>query len=499
MDIQYNMGLIFFIYGLAFFSMGLAITLEANRGSDARLRHGLRALAIFGIIHGIHEWIEMFEQLNMLPGHDIDPIAWHTARIAMLEFSFLFLAAFGAALLPRIKDFRRASVLVPMALATIWGIGIVMLRGSFTIDTGLWDVADVWTRYVVAVPAALLACIGLLGQRRVFRHVGMEQFGRAALLAAIAFALYGLVGQTFTRASGLPPSNVINQELFLRTFGFPIQLLRAGAAVVSAWAVIRFLRSFEFETQRKIAQLQEVQLQDAQRREAQRGELLKQVVSAQEAERQRIARELHDETGQALTAIGLGLRAVSMSLQQDPDKAATNLRHLEGMTARSLTELQHLIADLRPSHLDDLGLPAALRWYASEVQNRVPLRINVEVRGEPRPIDPVANTALFRVAQEALTNVVKHAQAQSAKVQLCYEPTVVMLQVEDDGCGFDVKARSDPQRPAWGLLGMEERATLLGGYVAIQSQPGHGTRIEMMIPYQPQSEVRNGDTSAARG
>ena len=113
MGTQYNMVLIFFIYGLAFFSMGLAITLEANRGADARLRHGLRALAIFGILHGIHEWVDMFEQLDMLPGHDIDPVAWHTARIAMLEFSFLFLAAFGATLLPRVKDYRRASVLVP--------------------------------------------------------------------------------------------------------------------------------------------------------------------------------------------------------------------------------------------------------------------------------------------------------------------------------------------------------------------------------------------------
>ncbi len=94
MDTQYNMVLIFLIYGLAFFCMGLAITLEANRGSDTRLRHGLRALAIFGILHGIHEWIDMFEQLNILPGLDVDPIAWHTARITMLEFSFLFLAAF---------------------------------------------------------------------------------------------------------------------------------------------------------------------------------------------------------------------------------------------------------------------------------------------------------------------------------------------------------------------------------------------------------------------
>ncbi len=498
MSIHYDMVFIYFIYGLAFFCMGLAITLEANRGSDARLRHALRALAIFGLIHGAHEWIEMFEQLNMLPGQEIDPAAWHTARIALLEFSFLFLGAFGASLLPHVKNFRRASLLVPLALAAAWGIGLVILRGSFTIETGLWDVADVWTRYMVAVPSGLLACIGLVGQQRVFQRAGMVQFGRASFLAAIAFALYGLIGQTFTRASGLPPSNVINQDLFLRVFGFPIQLLRASAAVVSAYAVIRFLRSFEFETQRKIAELQEAQLREAQRREAQRGELLKQAVSAQEAERQRIARELHDETGQALTAIGLGLRAISMTLRQDVDRAAGNLRHLEGLTARSLNELQRLIADLRPSHLDDLGLPATLRWHAGEVQNRVPLKINVEISGEPRPIDPLTNTALFRVAQEALTNVVKHAQATTAKVRLCYEPDAIVLQVEDDGCGFDMTVRSDASHPAWGLLGMEERTSLLGGRFAIQSQPSHGTRIEVTVPYQSKLEASHGDPYAAR-
>ena len=228
--------------------------------------------------------------------------------------------------------------------------------------------------------------------------------------------------------------------------------------------------------------LQEAQLHEAQRREALRGELLRQVVSAQEAERQRIARELHDATGQSLTAIGLGLRGISNTLRQDTDKAAENLRQLEGLVARSLDELQRLIADLRPSHLDDLGLPAALRWYAGEVQSRVPLNVAVEINGEPRPIDPAANTALFRVAQEALTNVMKHAEATKAAVRLSYLPSVVMLQVEDDGCGFDVRAQA--QRPAWGLLGMEERAALLGGYLAVQSQPGHGARIEMMIPYQ---------------
>ena len=490
---QFNMAVIFFFYGLAFFSMGLVITLEAARGADARLRHGLRALAWFGLLHGSHEWVEMFEQLDLLPVNTFDPATWHTARIAMLEFSFLLLGAFGAALLPAVKNFRRASLMVPIVLATIWGLGLVVLRGYYTIETGLWDVADVWTRYSVAVPASLLACIGLVGQRQVFRRAGMEEFGQAALIAAIAFAWYGVVGQTFVRETALWPSNLINQNVFYRTFGFPIQLLRAAAAVVSAYAVARFMRSFEVETKRKIAEFQAAQLHAAQRREAQRGDLLRQVVSAQESERQRIARELHDETGQALTAIGLGLRGVSNALRVDTDRAAANLRQLEGLVAHSLNELQRLIADLRPSHLDDLGLPATLRWYANEVQARVPLPIQVEVSGEQRPIEAVMNTTLFRVAQEAVTNVIKHAGPATVKISLTYNAECVCLRVSDTGRGFDVTS-AKAQRPAWGLMGMEERATLLGGKFALTSQPGQGTHVEVTIPFRSAWEA-SGDNS----
>src|SRR5512141_830209 len=126
--------LIYLVYGLAFFSMGLAITLEVHRSVDDRLRLALRALALFGFLHGIHEWIEIFEQLGLWPLQGADPTTWQTMRVALLEFSFLLLAAFGAALLPRVKDFRRASLAVPLALATVWGIGLVVLRGYFTIE-----------------------------------------------------------------------------------------------------------------------------------------------------------------------------------------------------------------------------------------------------------------------------------------------------------------------------------------------------------------------------
>jgi signal transduction histidine kinase len=263
--------------------------------------------------------------------------------------------------------------------------------------------------------------------------------------------------------------------------------MRAAAAGVAALFVIRFLRSFEVEIQRQISELQAARLEDAQRREALRGELLRRVVRAQEAERQRIARELHDETGQAMSATGLGLRGVSTLLRQDPDRAAENLRQLEKLVTRSLSELQHLISDLRPSHLDDLGLPATLRWWAGEIENRGTLKAKVEVIGDERDLSRPVRLALFRVAQEAVTNILKHANATISLIMLCYEEEAVVLRVEDNGCGFDVnRQESRGGRPSWGLLGMNERAALLGGQYNIRSQPGTGTTVEVTIPYQPE-------------
>jgi two-component system, NarL family, sensor histidine kinase UhpB len=227
-----------------------------------------------------------------------------------------------------------------------------------------------------------------------------------------------------------------------------------------------------------------------------RGELLKRVVAAQETERQRIARELHDETGQALTAMGMSLRGISTMLQHDTDRAGANLRHLEDLVAHSLNELQRVISDLRPSHLDDLGLPAALRWYASEIQKRAALRVDVEVRGEPQALPSEVATTLFRVIQEALTNVVKHSGAERAAVHLSFGQGSVSAEVVDNGDGFD-RSLLGRDRPSWGLLGIEERAALLGGQARIISAPGQGTCIDVTIPYGEEKEETDDDPGAA--
>jgi signal transduction histidine kinase len=486
------------VYGLAFFAMGLLVALEGGRASDERLRHALRPLAVFGLLHGIHEWMDMFEVLKLLPAYVQSLVLWQGLRLAMLSFSFLSLAAFGASLLATTRQYRRLSLVIPLIQVTLWGVGAFLLRSNLGTTSALLDAAHAWTRYTLAIPAALLASAGLVAQQRAFRRAGLARFSRDSLWAAVAFVWYGLVGQIFTHVSILPPSNFVNEQLFLRVFGFPVQLLRAVAATAASIFIIRFLRAFEVETQRHIAALQAARVQEAERREALRGELLRRVVLAQEAERQRIARELHDATGQSLTALGLGLRGVSTTLQGEaptPPAAAVKLRQLETLVTSSLDELRRLIADLRPSHLDDLGLPAALRWYAKEVQQHSGLDVQVEIEGEQRPTSAPVRIALFRVAQEALTNVIKHSGATRACVRLAYDTSGVRLRVEDNGRGIDLSQGADrfngrgsspatapAGRPAWGLLGMQERAELLGGHFEIDSRPGQGTVVSVMIP-----------------
>jgi signal transduction histidine kinase len=478
--------LIYFFYGLAFFSMGLLVMQEGGRSSDERLRRALRPLAAFGLVHAANEWLEMFEQVSLLAG-GTSPAWLFGLGLALLAFSFLSLAAFGSYQLSKAPNDWRLMLLVPLGLEAVWVFGLLILKGHYPVPV-LWNVAEVWTRYALAIPASLLAAVGLVVQQRVFRRSGLVRFGQDALWAAVAFGWYGLVGQIFVRQTPLFPSNFINQELFQHWFAIPIQLFRALMAIAVAVFVDRFLRAFQVETDRQIASLQEARLKESRQRETLRGELYQRVVTAQETERQRIARELHDETGQALTAIGMGLRGLSTRLESTPlwKDFSGKIRQLESLTTHSLDELQRLIADLRPSHLDDLGLPSALRWYTSDIQERTQMNVHMEVHGEEQTLSPAVKTALFRIVQEALTNTIKHAHAKNVTVNLSYDVKSVRLKVTDDGDGFDPKALDSSERISWGLTNMQERATLLGGKYRLRSSPGGGTLVEISIPYGEQ-------------
>jgi len=202
---------------------------------------------------------------------------------------------------------------------------------------------------------------------------------------------------------------------------------------------------------------------------------LRRVVEAQELERRRLARELHDETGQALTSILLGLKSVedAQSASQRDDAAA----ELRQLVVSTLQDVRRLAVELRPKALDDFGLLAALERLAQTFTEQIGIETDVEANlGEER-LSPEIETALYRLVQEALTNVVKHSRAGRVSISLVRKAHSVSAVIEDDGVGF-----AAPSGEGLGLIGMRERVGLLDGRFEVESRAGHGTTIVAEVP-----------------
>jgi PAS domain S-box-containing protein len=228
---------------------------------------------------------------------------------------------------------------------------------------------------------------------------------------------------------------------------------------------------------------------ERKRAEEIRVRLLQQVISAQEEERGRIARELHDETGQSLTAILIGLRTVeSAPTLEDARIWAESLRTIASMT---LQEVGRLAWGLRPSVLDDLGLVATLERYTSEYSDSYEIAVEMETKGlDSKRLPFTVETTLYRIVQEALTNIAKHASAKNVKIFIERQPAAVRMSLKDDGRGFDVTEtlRTRGSTKHLGLHGMQERAALLNGSLAIESIPNKGTSIYVQIPLTEDSD-----------
>ncbi len=206
------------------------------------------------------------------------------------------------------------------------------------------------------------------------------------------------------------------------------------------------------------------------------------VTQAQEEERRRLARELHDDTVQSLIALGQQLERLQKGLPRMPDAARGQVEALRHSTRSLVQDLRRLIGDLRPVYLDDLGLGPALEMLVKTVPP--PCRTEVSIRGEVRRLAPDVELALYRIVQAALKNVEQHARATLVRVGLDFEEQGVRAVVEDDGIGFAVPGSPDDlaRQGHFGLIGMRERAMLFGGSLSLISQPAKGTRVEAYLP-----------------
>lgn len=533
---------IFFIYGLAFFVLGLSTALESRRRSPLMLASSLPFLAAFGFGHSVTVWTDMF-LLGPSPVWIIGgeaPI--RAVRTILLAISAIFLAHFGATLIVNTTQRHFWLRWVPLGLFAVWLFSlflphlfatpsVVLERASglcLTCHGGPSDVylppsgdwvtsADVWARYLLYLPGCLLAAAALLSQRSVLRSMGLPVLARDCAWAAGAFAFNSVLAGLVVPPAGYFPASVVNYASFFDLFHIPPQVFRAGAALAITYFVVSVLRIFEIEHQQRLERAnQERLLAQEQALQAQRlaqdqlerwnRELEERVEQRTREvehrnrelaileERDRIGREIHDSLAQTLSYLSLRLMTIERGAgSSELPSLLTQIHQMQEALDSATADVRNAILSLKTTISPDGALIPVLKEYVQRFQEQTGLRVDMVVNNEvDRRLQPQAKGQVLRIVQEALTNVRKHANVGKARVRFEIEPGQVSVAVEDEGCGFDrqlVEARGRH----FGLQTMEERAREAGGVCLIESSPGKGTRVLVRIPGADDKEGGAGD------
>lgn len=304
---------------------------------------------------------------------------------------------------------------------------------------------------------------------------GLVLLGFLSLLA-VAFVAWLTTEHVFGPVRVLTESS---QRLATGNLNKPVPLV--GTGEIGALAA-----SFELMRNKLRDSLEELRQRSYQLENCEhaRSEIMQKLISAEEEERKRMARDLHDETSQAITSVIVGLQAIAESPPMESDILTQKIKALQSTAQKTLEEIHKVIYELRPSILDDLGLMPAIKWYAESRLENAGIKLYVETAGREERLSPDIEIAIFRIVQEAVTNMIKHARAESASISLDFSDDSVVFRIEDDGRGFSMERGlpSDARTKHFGLLGIKERVESLNGHFSVSSQPGKGTVIEITIP-----------------
>jgi signal transduction histidine kinase len=456
------------------------MALESGRSPALAQARVLRPLASFGLIHGTHEWMESYLIQASSFGTPLpDWLPW--LRLVLLYVSFASLFLYGFQMLILVSPYNLGKLRIQYSFfgAYVLFITVSFLSAYLESPIPLAPLLDGLGRYLLAVPAATLATLALNAHARIAGQQGRNTMSGSLMTASFGFAIYTLT-QFFVHPIDMFPARYINEEAFLAATGFPIQLIRTIMAILITYGLLRATQLMEEVRRKELFEVQQSRLEAMEKQEEIRRELLRHTVYAQEDERARIARELHDETSQLLSAFTLEL-ATLRELSQRKPQVSNIVDKLQELSRKMSQGLYTMVYDLRPAQLDDLGLVPAIQSLVDSEYGPKGLRVSFDVCGTKRRLDSLIETVLYRVTQEALTNVARHAETDGASLRLEYAEDKITLGVLDAGKGFDPNEPLHPPR-GWGLEGMRERVEAVNGQLILSSAPGRGTTIEVTIP-----------------
>ncbi len=449
-----NRTIVLFIYGLTFFVMGLAVFLQSRRHSRLRLARDLYWLAAFGLLHGIHEWGEMFIpiQTSYMSKTVIDLL--HTVQIVLLAASFVCLLMFGAVTLERVYPWLKTVVIV---ISVIWGISFGLV--FYIMPTvGSWhSLSNVWARYLLALPGSLLAAWGLWYQAQtcILPLNNTEHIYRTLRITGGALVFYAIFAGLIVPPAQFFPANTLNYALLENTVGVPVQVFRTLLGLILAITIIRALEIFEIEVDRLIEQME--------------------IEHIQAAEREHIGQEIHDGAIQGVYSASLILESMESFVEAESE-LAKRLHQAKSVLNAVNMDLRSYMVSLRTESPSDPLIPV-LQNLITNPRFLGLLSIDLEYDFEPT-LKPMQVHHVLAIVQESLSNTLRHARAHRATIAIKRAESSTCLCIEDDGRGFT----SQTAQIGYGLRSMRDRARLLGGNLNIDSTPGKGTKVILMLP-----------------
>ena len=456
-----NHDIIYFIYGLVFFVVGLAIALQSRHSSRLDLARNLTWLAAFGFLHGFHEWGDLFIPLQAQYLAPAIISVLHYVHLFLLVTSFACLIEFGVALLEPLK--RKWPHFIAPVLLLIWLLVILFPLHIWEPDYNAWhNSADALARYFVGLPGGILAAFAL--RRHTLQRIApfdVPQIVKALEAAGIAMALYGLAAGLVVPPVNFFPGNLVNTDSFTRYLVVPIQLFRALIGLAMADTTIRMLEIFDVETSRQIEAMEQQQILAT--------------------ERERIARELHDGTIQKVYTAGLLVRAAqNLAIAETP--LASRLSTAVGVLDDAIGDLRENLSGLRQPLQPRGSFAAALKEMATDPRFSSLVEISLDLNlPEPDDLDREREAHLLAIVREALANSVRHSKARHIKVSANCTDNQLRLLIDDDGVGISPQAAE-----GHGLRNMRDRACLLHGELQVRRLE-QGTSVLLQVPWKDES------------
>ena len=457
---ELNHDLILFVYGLGFFSLGLAIIIQVQQSSRLELARSLRWLAAFAITHGLNEWGDLFIpiQAQYLDATLIKSLS--VFQIILLGSSFAFLFEFGISLQ---RPLNRAIWLrgVPAIILGGWLFLVFFILLPIQSDLENWHhTANALSRYFIGFPGGMAAAYGLrIHTARRIKPLNVPVIFNTLQVAGVCLGLYAILAGLIPPPVDFFPGNVLNSHTFEQTVGVPLIIFRTLLSFAIAVSIIRSLEVFNLETQRIIETLEQ-----------------KQIITA---EHERLARELHDGAIQKVYTAGL---LVESAARLDNTESELGIR-LE----RAVVVLNDAIADLRNNlvelhHLDTLSdesIEQILRKLEHDPHYNSLVSISLDLKlPASKRISAMRTSHVHSIMNEAMANIVRHANARNVRIQANDLGERLRIAIKDDGIGFSPTAQ-----PGYGLRNMRDRARLLNGEIQFSGSPGKGTTATLEIPW----------------